>query len=502
LLLCAALPAHAQQPAFDTIPRADRLLLNRPWLQTNNAAGWGLSQLPAAGQTSMGGQFIQGDFHRAQQPESTAQLLFFSEGYRPVKKGMIYGSFSYNNQQDRNIRMSDVMDPYRGTPYLLADSIGGDWKKQSYALRVKAATGPLWQGRLRLGTGIDYKVATGARQNDPRPLNTVNDITITPGITWNIHRNSTIGINGLYGAFQESISIQNKNTDRGQLLYKLLGLGQYELPTTILAGATRYYKGKKYGGDAQYHWQNRQWELLGTLGYGKYREEATDGTIIPLKGGTLEEKQTTAAAWIGYTTGKSQHRVLLNYDQYDRVGVETQYTLNRTTNIWEVVLEAPFTTSFVQTGRVAYEWNTPALLLHAGVTYNGIDNKYLFPVSTQTINNLTYTIAARGNYSFKNGNSLEAGLSGGFTQSLEQQLDYRLMTTTTNLVANQVLYPDHAYLTADVLRAGVQLQYNFRYYKAPRTLFFIRAQTMLDKPMNNDLPGSRSTVLFSIGAFY
>ena len=474
MLLCAGLPAYGQQVA-DTVYRVDRVDRNRPWLHTTNAAGLGESALPAAGQTWLGGHFVQGDFRRVQQPESTRELLFFSEGYHPVQKGVVYGSFQYKQQEDLNIQLNDVMDPYRGTPYLLADSIGGDWKKQSYSLQLKAASGPLLHQQLRAGLGIDYKLATGARQNDPRPLNNVNDLQLFPGLTWQLYPAHTIGLNGYFGAFQESVSLQNKNTNRTQLLYKLLGMGQYEVPTILSVSASRYYKGKRYGGDVQYHYQSKSVQVLVAAGYRSYKEEVTDGSVTPLKGGTLDETSAHASVEVLY----KQHRLSGSYVQYDRTGTETQYVRNRTTGNWDIALEAPFSTSYVQQGQLTYEWRQDEKWrLHAGISYNGFTNKYLLSASSQQIDNMNYTLMATRSWSH-----LDLCLQGDYTQNLQQSLNYQLMSTTSNLIAYKLLYPDQTYLSAEAWGVGFKGKYNFHFKEAPRTWFFIRGLAAVRQPL-------------------
>lgn len=472
LCLCATFVAHGQQTKL--------------WLQTRNAAGMGSSSLPDSGQTWMGGNFVQGDFRRAQQAESSRQLLFFSEGFHSLKKGMVYGSFQYIQQQDVNVQFSDIMDPYRGTPYLLADSVGGDWKRQSYRMQLKAASGPLLGDRIRLGMGVKYNVGTGARQNDPRPLDDVNELSLLPGFTWKVHPAHTIGVNGVYGYFKESVALENKNTNRTQYLYKLLGMGQYELPTTLTVGASRYYNGTRWGGDVQYHYQHHLLEAMVTGGYSKYREVATDGTSNPLKGGTLEETNVHASVDVVYKA----HRVRVGYMHDDRIGIETQYTRNTTTARWEVVLEAPFTTAFVQQAKVEYEWLHGSWLAHVGAAYHSLENKYLLTNSNQKIDNIIYTVQLGKSWS-----AFDLQVQGGYRQRLQEQLSYQLMTTTTNLIAYKVLYPDHAYLSANAYSAGLQGQYYFKYEKAR---FFVKGRAGVE----NGLGQNRTNFLLAVGAIY
>ncbi|SEW43198.1 hypothetical protein SAMN04488122_3187 [Chitinophaga arvensicola] len=503
--------AQSTQPV-QTPVAPEQVPLLRPWLQTQNAAGLQWSDVPAAGYTAFGTQQENGDFKKSQQPESDRQLLFHSSRYQPLKKGVLYGSFNYIQQWSGQVHWSDVLNPYRGTPYIMADSIGGDWKKQRYDLELKAATARLANNKLVLGAGVRYSVYTGARQNDPRPLNNAGELTLTPSLVYQLGKRQQIGLSGLYGFYKEDISFELKNTNVTHSLYKLLGLGQVSSPPSILAvSASRYYNGKKYGGALQYSISGQHWQWLTEASYASYTEKVTDGSGIPLLSGTWKKKDYQLRSVWQYTAADYAHRITAVYKMNDGSGIESHQKL--VDGFWQTILEATFYTATQSTGRLEYllmkqrTKDQYAWYAKAGITWSDTENKYLVPVSRQQYSSLRYDITAARNWSLGTYSGIEAQVQAAYRTNLNAYLNYSLMTNSSNIVAQQVLYPDHDYYTANAVEAGASVQYHFSWKEAAAARFFLRLNAVTtQRTAATALPygpdGSRQRFAFTIGAFY
>jgi len=503
-------PVQTPAVAIPVLPEQVPLL--RPWLHTQNAAGLQWSNVPATGYTALGTRIENGDFKKAQQPESDRQLVFHSSRYQPLKKGVLYGSFNYTQQWSGQVHWTDVLNPYRGTPYIMADSIGGDWKKQRYDLELKAATARLAREKLILGAGVRYSVYTGARQNDPRPLNNAGELTLTPSLVYQIGKRQQIGINGLYGFYKEDLSMELKNTNVTHSLYKLLGLGQVSSPPSILATAAgRYYNGKKYGGALQYSISGKQWQWLTEATYASYTEKVTDGSGIPLLSGTWKKKDYQLQSIWQYTPGLYAHRVTMEYKMSDGSGMESHQKL--VDGFWQTILEATFYTAVESTGRPEYMLTKQrikdqyAWYVKAGITWNDTENKYLVPVSRQHYTGLRYDVSAARSWSLGMFSGIEAQVQGAYRTNLDGYLNYALMTNGSNIVAQQVLYPDHDYYTANAIEAGATIQYHFSWKEAAAARFFLRLNAAtIQRTAATQLPlgpdGGRHRFTFTIGAFY
>ena len=481
------------------------------WKSSGNAAGLTKDSILVFGQTALHYQNINGNYKLAQQAKNNQQLNFETERYLQLGKSLFYGGFSYTQQWEKELKLSDVLDPYRGTPYLWADSIGGNWKKQLYALELKASSPALLKRKLHLGISADLNVATGARQNDPRPLSTNNQIKVSPGLLWNIASKHTLGLNGIYQRYREDISMETKNTNVNHRIYRFLGMGQMELPTTFVTSASRIYEGQWFGANIQYHLKAKNFDWLNNLGYKNGDEEVAEGSSIPRKSGTWKQTSYSFASQLNLTSKKYQHRLSLDLKRLQDTGVEFHEIYNAATKTWQTILEADFyiaNTDYAQFSytlikkKSALDFNW---LAEGGINYLAIDKNYVIPVSVQGISNAE--IWARGLKNLTLGkNSLHIGVRLGYSKNLSQSLHFIPITADRTLVAREVLYPDHGYLSTDFFSANANLQYNFKLKQAKATQFFIRSaytlQQNINAPIYGTADGQRHFLNVSLGAYY
>ncbi|EDM35423.1 hypothetical protein PBAL39_13175 [Pedobacter sp. BAL39] len=517
ILLFAFTCAHAQVTQTDSLrllPQQFELLpLRYNWLEGTNAAGMQRDSLYALGKTQLSFASEKGDLRRIQQPESRDQFRFQSERYQPLGKSVFYGSFSYTQRWDNEVHFSDVLDPYRGTPYLLADSVGGDWKLQLYALKLKAAAPKLWNDRLVFGIGANLEVSTGARQNDPRPLNTANKLSILPAVTLALNDHSTFGLNGYYGRYQEDISLEIRNTSVNHFLYKLLGLGQYELPGIFSVGSSRNYGGNTYGADLQYEWRMNGWSWLSTAGFRSLREAVSDGNSVPRKAGTWEQKDYHAQTMLGREGEAFFQKLRLQLERLEDTGIEFHEFYNTGTQMWQTILEAPFYTAETTSatlnytilrkeGNDSYKWSAQGEL-----KYISVDQRYSVPRSSQRVTQLHAAIKGGRNWMMSHGRSLQLNLKLNYEMALDQALSYVPITGDRTLIAREVLLPDYDYGAADRIGGSCDLQYNFCIPSVPRTSFYAKAVAQVLGNLSSaarypSARGNRTMFNLSLGAYY
>ncbi len=479
--------------------------LRYPWAATANPAGLAMDSLPDTGQALIGYGLTSGGLRRPQQEASGRQLSLSTENYQHLNKATLYGSFSYTQSREKEVRMNDMLDVYKGTPYILADSVGGDWKKQFYHLQARAASGALVNGRLHAGLGIDYRLGTGARQNDPRPLDNNSSLSVLPGLTWSF-RNGGFGLNGLYGTYKESIDILIKNANVPQRIYQLTGLGQYNIPMSITSGVSRYYNGKRYGGQSQLAFSLHRWIGLSTAGFRFYRENVTEGTSsTPRIVASLGEKEYTFGSSLHKKTGNRLQMLSLDLQRCDGTGTEHSWTSSQ--GVWQEVLVGDFYSSRKDNARITYRLlkedpsGSPAWMLESSLAYNNLVNEYLYPYSIQSVKSLQPALRLQRTLPLaKGGLTAEARLS--YYVRLQQQLYYQPMTTTSNLVSRLVLYPDQAYLAADKWNGGATLLYSQPGWEDKHTRWFIRTAADVYGAHSDKIKGQRLFLSFGIGVFY
>lgn len=515
--LCCALISRAQQKEADsTLASAAAYLTlskyNALWLQGPNAAGLRLDSLSAFGRTQLGYNQNEGAFKLAQQAKRQQQFNLESERLQEIGKTLFYGKFSYTQQWDQQLNYSDVLDPYRGTPYVLADSIGGDWKKQLYALTLKAAGPAFWNNRLRLGIATDLKVGTGARQNDPRPLATNNEISVTPGLTWNLNAKNLIGLNGWYNRYREEVSLEVKNSNINHYLYKSLGLGQLELPVTFTTGASRTYNGHTWGGDFQYQWYGKGISWLNSLGYRSREEEVRDGTSVPRKSGTWKQSVYSVTSKLNLDGAGFLHRITLDASRTEDKGIEFHEFYNTTLKAWQTLLEAEFYLSETDYASISYTLIKPDQkqvfnwLAEIGGNYYSTRKNYLYPASAQEFTNAGFWVKGAKVWHLRGGGNLQTGMQAFYTRNLSNSLSYIPITGDRTLLAREVLYPDQSYQAANAITSAVNMQYDFKMEKLKNVRFAVSgsfsSQHSLASGSYPNAMGNRNYYHFGISALY
>ena len=158
-------------------------------------------------------------------------------------KYSMWGSASYNNGKQKNMRWNETSDFLLLYPYVMGDSIGGDSRVEKYYFNGGYA-GKI--GRVIWGLDASYKATLSYRQIDPRPRNITGELEFHIGAAL-----SELGNNRL-GAYVNAYKYKQKNViefynEQGNLtLYHFTGLGTDYYRYRGEKKET-YYKGNRFG---------------------------------------------------------------------------------------------------------------------------------------------------------------------------------------------------------------------------------------------------------------
>ncbi|MDQ6481842.1 DUF6850 family outer membrane beta-barrel protein [Dyadobacter sp. LHD-138] len=513
-----AQPAMKSDTVTDLSLKWQNLSLKNPWLLTANAAGLKGGAVPAIGTTFVGTYQEVGDFRRPQEASSKSYYTFHSERYQPVKKGVFYGSFRFEQQKENGIHWNDLLDPYRGTPYILADSLGGDWKKQVYKLNLKAASAQI-ADRLALGAGLVYNLSTGARQNDPRPLNYVNELDFKPSLLFEINKKHSAGLTGTYGFYKEEVSLMNNKSELLQKVFKLKGLAVHDAPALFSNSFTRLYDGKKKGADVQYAWSqsgSSDLKWLTSLGWEDYSEDVRDGVTKPTNGGKFNQTTYHLTSTLQRSNSGWMQQLQISFLKKEGKGREYHQTYDPVSTVWITTFEAIFYTSEATRADISWELVKQAEYdgfnwkVKASAGYNKYGAQYLYtaPVS-QNLETANMRLDGQKAWSLKSRNSILLSINAGYQFPLTNGLDYTLKQGSANQAINKILLPDHAYLAASAVKAGLAIQYTFASNKPDAKFhnqFYIKGSGEIAAIQKSETAykqtGNRQNFALTIGAFY
>jgi hypothetical protein len=261
------------------------ILRQNLWLNSINATGLSILPVSDYGYLSLAGNYADGDYKTTYNPSDKIEYGMNAYGFKTLDKLFLKGGFSYYRTDEKNVEWTMMMDPLRDNPFIIADSIGGDWKKDYYKLNMLMATSPVLN-ILRFGIGIDYNVSTGGRDNDPRPKAIIKDLSIRPSLTIDINKKNNLGFSYLYEDYRQDISVMNKYGVGGSVMYKIMGLALKEKP--VVKSSIEYRNDRWNNGIAmQYGYQAEKLNVITELKYNLLSEK---GVMSPYK--SMDDKET------------------------------------------------------------------------------------------------------------------------------------------------------------------------------------------------------------------
>ncbi len=462
------------------------LMLN-PWLKSANAAGLGQSEVKAHAITELGYFWGNGNYHRAQEGDGRNGLNFYSERFdRLSDKIVVWGSFQFIMDREKNRAWSDVFTTYNNNPYIFGSSVKGNYDRQLFDFKAKLST----ENRegFNFGLGIDYKVGDLSRLRDPRTRIFLADYAAIPSLTYNLNENNVIGLNVSARFVKEKMpNITTVQDDPNLRYYTFVGM---EYADAVIGGYKafqRQFVSNIWGGDLQYAFNKRNSKLVFSLGStlqqqdiledikqtpGSYKAVNYNGSAIMSiqKKSVLWNASLTANLKQGAANENLQELISVN-DPVTGVNSKTWVTLytykNRyMNNVYDVNLKLELCD--VNESMNDSKWKAG---FEAGV--NGFKNSYYLPYSEFSANKANVSVF--GDYRvFNKGNfritlNANVGYEFGFDNSLllsegamvEPEIGATTFKRGTYDVAKNILMPDFYYFGLDVLNCNLGTRISF-----------------------------------------
>lgn len=191
--------------------------------------------------------YSHGNASRAVDPQAGKGHDIFrigADSYMKYRSSTLWGSAAYANGYLRDIRWNESSDIETVGPYLIADSIGGDMRCESYSFAGGYAD---HTGRWSWGASLGYSAGLFYRNVDPRPRNTTNRLDINTGAALRLGSGPyRAGIALHYQKYKQTGSLEFVNEMSDNRIWHLTGLGtHYERFEGL--GSSHYYNGNRFG---------------------------------------------------------------------------------------------------------------------------------------------------------------------------------------------------------------------------------------------------------------
>ena len=417
-----------------------------------------------------------------------------SERYTDVNDWKIWGKFSFSKYQEQGASFTSMVDPYRSNPYKIADSVGdADWRKQHYLLKAFILS-PQFKPHFRASIEISYDVLNGARDRDPRPLDKEVHIELSPMLLY-MHQRWIFGLQGYYQKFREDLNISVENTQRPQNIYKLLGMGAYlyNRPIILSGGLSREYNGNTFGGGITLaRMLSNEGRIQASLAYRSQRESVTDGTTSPFDAG-LQQGDT----WNGTLSYLGQDADIQNLIQVSGTwttsqGTESVQVLNGNTQQYETLYKAIMHRAEYGNIQLDYQAmrlkgaNRPTWDIHVtgNLTYNKVS--YIPTSSLQEISN--YQVSAQFKKFLPMGSKRwTIAAETRYKGNLDNTMEYLPDPSSTNYVAQFILYPNFYYAITPYWSNALSLEYTFAPFKHKKAQIYIQGGYMHIVPRNEQV---------------
>lgn len=453
---CAMVSAYAQQPSA-TVPGG------RSFVPSEME----LTESASCGRASIGADITSGSFHRPQEADTETGIFFIADGDRQVGRFRLKGRFDFRQSFENGIRYASTFNPLRDMPYIIADSTGGNWRKQDYSMWADISAhiaGPLYAG-----LSIDLEAGRGAKKVDPRPQASMNVIGFTPALSLKMGRAGTISAGFAYTAFKEVSNMILYDSSTPQKLYLLKGLGQYTYEIFSNTERERKYAGDNIGALLSWKYSSGHSSVSVSGGYRNGRETVFDIDYNkPHYRGRYITDRYSAGASYSYDSERLGIDINAEYSGSRGSGREfVQYfDSSPEVNSWITDSEIPgrYIRKKDNAGGEALIYiksdGKSIWAFRAKAVYGRDRQTYRAMSSSMAISSFSPEAGAMRNLYWKN-SEMSIGLSGGYRFNLGDDLMYVPRETTDTNISEGLVMADYEILKSDYFHIGCNLGYGF-----------------------------------------
>jgi hypothetical protein len=398
--------------------------------------------------------------HLVQDGEGTNALHLLTKSYQKTNNQAFFGEASFVSDERKNVQWCDVEDRALLNPYLIGDSIGGDYYREAYSMGGGASFHTKnWELGLR---GL-YKGSVSYRKVDPRPQNTVSTIRVNPGITY-FNGPWKLGWYGSYERYRQNVDIQVEKEGRKVYFFLLQGFGIYNRQFSELEESySRIYKGNMFNTGLHLNYSKSPASKTGMRIAGQRDElEASESdrrTPYKITRNGLNAEFTHQQDILGRTL-----LIRGSYDLLQTIGNETQYTpstINTNYIVWNFATQSDRYQSVSEEMGISVAlvnqkyWKT-SVWGQMEVFRSQLNQDYFTPDYQQSIHDWTASVRI-GLHAPMRKSCLDAELHGGIRQVVFSDL-YQGENT---VLAERLTLPDFAYLSSDRTFYEVKLKYGY-----------------------------------------
>lgn len=411
-------------------------------------------------------------------------------------KTTVWGSAAYENLKKKTFRWNENLDYERITPYVTADSVGGNLNLERYAF--EGGLSQKLTDRWTAGGELSYTAQLGYRTRDPRLKSTTSDLNINVGTHYRVYRAYEIGLFGTFNKYTQNSSLTFQSILGKPFVYQMVGSGISNYFFSGGVNPSQTFEEFGYKGGVQIsNKQGKDFYIQVSAGRSNNIKSHSDtGTSTSFEISELENKNLHFEGAKFFSLGE-KHRIGLSadYSAIVRTGSEYGYSVN--TNATELIFKRQSYRSenFLGSVKGLYQYSEENFILSVSpfFGYEEIKERNLYPNSGQKFE-----------YSYFGFNAnFRQQINSSQMISFEPYFSKRMVNKSINALAilgnptiNSWILDDFIYQASDVSTFGANVRYDIKLEKLPA--FFVSAQYQSQKvhKKNNNFVGASLGITF------
>ena len=478
-----------------------------------NAAGMTIDQTVHGNEVAVAYDHSSGDFKRLFTGDSETKYAFVTQGGSKVGGSYLWGGFGYGRiNRTGTLWNANLTDPYRETPYYMADPHLSDWKIDSYDLQMKISFPFLFGDKLAFGASVDYLAERGEKTIYPTATNSFHTIDFKPGLVYRLSPSLFVGLSGEYFNLYEANTPNRGVLDEPVRQMRGLGFSMLDVVANFTLQQT-YMQKELWGGELQLGAQHEKSRLLLAAGYRngvdetilRHRNAMDQSSFFKELLGALLSRELYLKLNATLSAEQNIHLIKAEVNNAYRRGVEAVEVMGSKQDgsslgqyiaayqsVRSTYNRLDFNASydyFRGRSHNDYHWRAGAFL-----GYHSDKDDYIMPVGKQHWSGWDVGLNLKYNFTFNSGCNLLAGVNFLNHQNLGKEFVYEGPEADPDVV-NEFVIPDFAYRTASYNKIAGSVVYSIKMKKIGH---FIAAEA--GRISGNDL--SRTFFNIKIGLYF
>ena len=400
----------------------------------------------------------------------------------------VWGNAYFKKGERQNVLWNENSDFDKVYPYVMADTIGGDMKSNTYyfnggyAHKIKKWT---FAGEFSYRALMEHRIV------DPRPKNTIADLQGRFGVSYEIIPSYALGLSVEAHKYKQNSNIQYFNELGVSKTFHLQGLGT----SYIRFDGTRNsvnYQGNLFGASLNLMPIGKKCGWFGSLSYQKYYLDKILPSINDLSLNELNEDGLTVdLGWMATPSSLSQWGVKGHFSFSERKGKEFVYGDASSNQYLCIAVKEPFDRKLLNGFLSAfYERNQSRVFTFGGNMLVGLSSHkeiHKGSLNEMNVDALNFNLSAVSLLKWKS-NLLRLKIGGQYQNVLDDNMKIKHVT---HPFANDILLRNFSIMSSNSL--GYYFSARWSTLVGKDNMLYIMS-SLAQKYYKNDLNGYEVTV--------